>query len=189
MKLEDIPAITLYAVSVATGSIVLYHFMTPAGDLSFLFLLPIFCIVSLISWFLPVSFAPLGIRKPFRSMANWATLMLLVWCIEYGYNYAMNRSKVVLFADFYWDAGIDLYLRENGTYKVVERGWIADDLKYGKYRVDGNRIITDGGLYLGIARLNDTLMYDSTGLHFQLDIKWKDMDSGVMTIQANKLFD
>ncbi len=190
MKLEDIPAIMLYALCIVTGSFVFYYIITPAGGLGFyVFFLPIFGVVSLITWFLPVSFAPLGIRKPFRGMANWATLMLLVCCAEYGYHYGMNRSKVVFHADFYWDAGIDLYLRENGTYKAIEDVSIGGDLKYGKYRIDGNRIILEGDLYIGNARMNDTLIYDSKGLHFKLDSEWKGIHGDVMVIQINELFD
>lgn len=189
MKSSDIPAIITYAICTGIGGKIFYQYFVTGDVFSLLFFLPIFAVVSLIAFFIPVNFAPFRIKKPFRGLANWAMLMLLTWSVVYGHDYAMNRSKVVLFADFYWDSGIDFYLRENGTYKAVETGWTTEGPKYGKYRIDGNRIILEGDLYIGIARINDTLVYDSTGLHFQLDIKWKDIDSGVMTIQANKLFD
>ncbi|MBX2928998.1 MAG: hypothetical protein KF852_14270 [Saprospiraceae bacterium] len=133
MKLSDIPAIILYAICMYLGGIVFYQYITLAGGIGFLYSALFFSIVSLIAFFIPVSFALFGIRKPFRGLAYWTILMFLTWSGVYACNFLNNRSKVLLFAHFYWDAGIDLYLRENGTYKAIERGWIHDELKYGKY--------------------------------------------------------
>jgi len=189
MKISDIPAVITYAICAGIGGKIFYQYFV-AGDVFWLlYLLPLFVIVSLFAFFIPVGFAPLGIKKPFRGIANWAIFIFITWLLIYGHDYAMNRSKVVLFADYYWNSGIDLYLRKNGTYKAVKTGWTTDGPKYGKYRIDGNRIILEGDLYIGIARMNDTLIYDSKGLHFKLDSEWKGIHGDVMAIQINELFD
>lgn len=181
--------IVLYATCIYAGGAIMYMFISGWPDFSILHLTPVFAILSLIIFFVPVNFALFGIKKQFRGLAYWAMLIFLTWSVLYGYNFLMNRSKVLLFADFYWDAGIDLYLRENGTYKAIERGWIHDELKYGKYRLEGNHVILSGALYIGISRMNDTLVYDSAGLHFKLDSQWKSINGGTMTVQVNEFFD
>ena len=187
MKSSQAALIFLYGLCIICYGWLLYTSLTGQSGLGQPGVLLFFIVLSLIVFVFPNDLPFFGLGRRFRGVAYWAILVLLTHCGVYSYYLLDNTSEDVLVAEFYWDAGIELHLRADGTYKALEKGLIGNELYYGRYRVEGDYLILEGTLHLGSSPLKDTLTYDSAFLHFQLEAPWKRINEGSMKIVMNEL--
>jgi len=132
--------------------------------------------------FLLFSAAGMGIsfkkseQKRINGPKIWLMVMLFTCLLMIAYHGINNSSKTVFIAEFSWDGGIILYLRENGTYKSINDDFFSGSIKYGSYERYEKEIIIKDEIRLGMSTIKDTLRYDTTGLYFELDRDWKGIE-------------
>ena len=104
------------------------------------------------------------------------------------YHYINNKSKTIFISEFYWESGIELHLRENGTFKVINDDWFSGSVSYGDYTKFEKNIVIEDEIRLGNSIMKDTLRLDSLGLHFELEEEWEGIINGKMEVRKNEIF-
>lgn len=187
MQSSQAALILLYLLCMSCYGWLRYSVLTGQSAIGLLGILLAFVVLSLIVFFFPNELGWFKIGRRFRGVVYWAVLLMLTHWGVYGYYLLDNSSEDVLVAEVYWDAGIELHLRADGTYKALEKNIISDALRYGRYRLDSNRLILDGKLHIGSTPLKDTLTYDALFLYFELETPRKKSTEGMMKITMNEL--
>lgn len=177
-------------ICIFSGGVLFYGWITVGIGIEALLFTPLFIFSSIIVFFTPIKHHLFGVEKYFRGVVIWLFAVILTTIILFTYNFLRNQSKDLLIADFYWDAGIELHLRENGTYKVINEDWMSGGVSYGKYKIEGDKILISGNLKLGISTLIDTLYLgaDSSSLNFKLEEEWKGLAEDQMHITKDLIF-
>ena len=110
-----------------------------------------------------VSFKIPGQNRKMNGVKIWLIAMLLTCLTLFTYDFVKNISKSIFIAEIYWDGGIELHLRENGTYKSINYDLLFGIVKYGSYEIYEKGIIIEDELRLGTSIIKDTLIYDVSG--------------------------
>ena len=131
-----------------TGGI-LFHQKIAVGYLGIelIFLGPLFILFSVIGILFPFKIYYAG--EKIKGWLIWVVVLSLTCILLSTYHYINNRSKVIFSSEIYWDAGIRLYLRENGTFKVINDELLAGSVQYGEYEVQDRTIIIKEEIRLG----------------------------------------
>jgi len=177
-------------ICIFSGGVLFYGWLTVGIGIEALLFKPLFVFSSIIIFFIPIKHHLFGVEKYFRGVVIWLFAVILMTTILFTYNFLRNRSEDLLKADFYWDAGIELHLRENGTYKVINEDWMSGSVSYGRYKIKGDKVLIHGNLKLGASMLIDTLYLsaDSSSLNFKLEEEWKGLTENQMYIRKNLIF-
>lgn len=193
--LDWILMILIYPAYMISGGMLFYDIITGTGGLEELLLIPVFLLFSVISIFSPVKVNRLDLPRYVWGFLLWLFLTATTFLTLWSYNFLRNRSPEVLTAKFFMEQGVNIYLRENGTYKAINNDMLSTSVSYGSYEIQDTLLILNSGLLnrdlrVGSARIRDTLILspDSSGLLFKLDRTWRGLDSEKMRIEKDELF-
>lgn len=188
--LVPVMAIIIHLFCIFLGGILFYQWLTVGIGIEGVLLKPAFILLSVLGIIAYVQYDFSDNPKYIPGIAIWGLAMTLTFATLKTYNYLRNRSENILITKFYWDSGIDLYLRQNGSYKVVNTDWMSGYVSYGRYRIKENHIITNKNLNFGTVEMIDTLTLTSDSLHvyFRLNEEWKGISEGEMLIEMDSLF-
>jgi len=180
--MKTISVIT-YTGSLLALVIEAFQYFTVGFGLEWVFMVPLILGLGLVSAFLPPLVRLKWIDPLLQGLANWMILMAAGTFIIWAYVYIRDMPQTVLRGSYYWESGLDIEFRENGTYKAVNSGMGGASAHYGQYKAVGKHLITDHDLYLGIARLKDTLTLDSNGLYFELEEPYRGIEADTMNVE------
>ncbi len=176
-------------MSVVTGGFLFYQHITFGIGIELYFFGCIFILSSVVCFVLPLDYKLFELPKYSKGFVIWLMIMLTTIFTLWTYDFVKNLSKDVFVAKFYYDCGIELRLRENGTYKAINENWMSGFVSYGKYKVERHRIIViDNSLTFGTSVIVDTLDYKGSQVFFRLENNWKEIKNGKMTVTKNELF-
>lgn len=189
MTVRDSVAFLLCSSSALVAGFLFYRWIAVGGGIEIILLGPLLIGLTVAAFLLPADVKWFGLPRPVRGMAYWllaVAIAVALTGILYG---SRNLSRTVLVADFYWDDGVEIYFRADGTFRAIEQHMIGLEHKYGRYRVEGGTIILEKNpVMLGISPFPDTLVYTNRGLHFWLDDESLTIRHGMMSVSRNRLF-
>ncbi len=171
------------------GAKLFYIMLTFFLDLGNYMLLPLFAILSILVFIFPIKFEPKEAYSFVRAVLLWM-FGVLIFLTFYGiYHLAHNHSKVVLKTAFYWDYGLKIDFRENGTYRAENEDWVVGEVSYGNYEIVKDTIVCRD-LRFGSIPLKPRLWLsqDSTKLIMELQGAVKGISGAEMDIVFNTLF-
>jgi len=158
----------LLVSSTAIFAACIYSLYVPFLDFfEIVFGLIITLVLTIFSMFFPITYGRFKKESFYRPLWLWLASIAFSIGLFGIYHFANNYSKVLLKAKFEHEYGFTLSLRANQTYKAHHKGWIGDDLQYGRYQVGSNYIICEGLKFVETAI--DTLGFSEEGLLFKID--------------------
>ncbi|MFK8054846.1 MAG: hypothetical protein AB8F78_01900 [Saprospiraceae bacterium] len=150
------------------------------GMFSMVLVLPVFIDSSILAIVIPSERKFGKIHKYLSSLVYWIGAMGLSCAAIFTYNTLRNLSPVIYAVEFYWDVGIDMEFRENGTFKVLNSNMGGGFVSYGDYKIVGSTIILEDEVRWDNLKLNDTLQVTERGINFTLDKPHRDLSEGTM---------
>lgn len=93
-----------------------------------------------------------------------------------------NISPVLISTKFYYEEGLDVEFRKNGTYKALNENILTGELSYGSYTLKDSLLILNDKLKFGMEFLNDTLRVSNKGISFTMEKPWR-INKGQMSFE------
>ena len=91
----------------------------------------------------------------------------LLACSCWFYHWQKDWPAVILHADYYNEEGFALYLREGGTFKIMESSWASGTATYGTYTIaDGVILLSKEVKLSGGCLLDRQFIRKGNYLHF-----------------------
>ena len=176
---------------IASVGLLFYQMLACAIGFEIIYLLPAHVIASLVIIFLPIGGDIRGLPKKLNGLVLWLFLSLLTGSAILAYHFLNNQSEEVLIAEYYWEEGLELILRKNGTYKSINSNEIGCSVNYGKYELQDSLIITEPNLRIGQVSINDTLkiLKPTLSIYFSPTKKLAGELNHEMQIKVNFLFE
>ncbi|MCB0540521.1 MAG: hypothetical protein KDE33_23600 [Bacteroidetes bacterium] len=85
-----------------------------------------------------------------------------------------NQSSTWFSTTFYWEEGVDVSFRRNGTYRAANYDMLGGfDITCGKFRLQDSLIILNPQMKFGFEKMNDTLVATNKGIYFTMEKPWR----------------
>lgn len=155
------------------GGIVFYAKLTVGLGIFSLWLAVIYIISSLIAALIQseteIKYIPNRLSGLFVWAVSNAILFIIIFCL-----YKLRNFSPILFSTkYYWEEGLDVEFRKNGTYKAINSDLFKACHSYGEYTLKDSIIILKDRLRFGNSIMKDTLIASNEGLSFALDRPWR----------------
>ena len=105
-----------------------------------------------------------------------SSLMIIV----YSYNKFRNWSTVIYSVEYYWEEGVYLDFRENGTFRAKNTDIVSSSLSYGEYEKIDSFIILLDKVEFGMSKMSDTLIVRDEGIYFTLESPWREISEATL---------
>lgn len=167
--------------SLISGGFIFYEHITIGFGIASLYIgFPIFVISSLITIFISTDYESRLYNKRMGGFIMWLSSITILFSILIIINKIRNISPVLFATEFYWEEGVDIQFRKNGTFKAVNHDMLSSDLSYGEYEIKDSLIILKDKLKFGLENMKDTLHISNNGIEFQMQVQWR-INGGQMT--------
>ncbi len=102
------------------------------------------------------------------------SLMIGLLCLGfYIYNKWSLPSPILFSTEYYWEEGVNIEFRENGTFKAMNFSIMEGSVSYGKYDLQDSLIILRDKIKFGNSYMKDTLIARKNGIYFSLKEPWR----------------
>lgn len=106
-------------LSLISGGLIYYVLRTVGFGCFTIYVSIFFLICSLIAVLITNKSKIKFIHKRLGGFFMWITLMTILICILTAINKMRNLSPVLISTKFYWEEGVDVEYRKNGTFKAL----------------------------------------------------------------------
>lgn len=144
-----------------------------------IFLSVIFLFSSAITIIIPANIKFSFLNKSLNSFKIWIIVMTLTFLIVYVIDKVQNLSPILFSTSFYWEEGVDVDFRKNGTFRAFNQNLLGGGISYGKYEIKDSFIILLDKLKFGNSNMKDILVARKDGVFFTMVESWR-INEGVM---------
>ena len=144
--------------------------------------LSFFLICSLIAILITAKSKIKFIHKRLGGFFVWGISITMLICILTALNKMRDLSPVLISTKFYWEEGVDVEFRKNGTFKALNQHMFGGKISYGKYELKDSLIILKDKLKFGMENMNDTLKVTNDGILFTMEKPWR-INEGKMSFE------
>ncbi|MEE9438450.1 MAG: hypothetical protein V3V14_05575 [Saprospiraceae bacterium] len=120
------------------------------------------------------------INKRLGGFIVWLSSIAILILVLTTINKIRNLSPILISSKFYWEEGLDIEFRKNGTYKALNHDMFGGEMSYGKYVLKDSLIILKDKVKFGLENLSDTLIISNKGISFIMEKEWR-INDGVMS--------
>jgi len=166
-------------LSVLSGGYAFYDYISIGIGIVTIFLSVIFLVSSVITILIPANVKFSFLNKSLNSFKIWIIVMILTFVIVYVIDKVQNLSPILFSTSFYWEEGVDVDFRKNGTFRAINWGLLTGALSYGKYELKDSFIILQDKLQFGNSNMKDILVARKNGVFFTMEEPWR-INEGVM---------
>lgn len=171
-------------VSLISGGLIYHKQITVGFEFLSIYLgVPCFIISSLIAVFISTKTKIKFIHKQLGGFIIWVTSITILICILTSINKLRNLSPVLFRTSIYYEVGLDVEFRKNGTYKALNHHILGGNLTYGKFKLQDSLILIEDKLKFGSSNMTDTLIAQSVGILFSLEKPYRGIDKGTLAYE------
>lgn len=163
-----------------SGGFVFYEYIATGIGILSIYLSKVFLLSSIIAIIIPAKTKIKCVHKNFTSLLIWIILMTATIGILFILNKIQNRSPTLFATEFYWEEGIDVTFRKNGTYRALNHYIFGGEITYGRYLLQDSMIILLDKMKFGNSNMNDTLLATGQGIFFTMEEPWR-IEEGTMS--------
>lgn len=164
--------IALVLSIMCSGFIFGEYITTGLGILSF-YVFPVFVVSSIFFIVIPSSKKFKYLHNRLSSFVIWIGYSILGFCLIFINQKSRDISPIKYAVEFFWEEGIYIEFRENGTFKAINEDMLSAKLSYGKYVQIDSKLILQDEVKFGLSTMNDTLIINQDGIAFTLDSLWR----------------
>lgn len=172
-------------LSMLCGGYAFYEYITIGFGIVSLFLSIIFLFSSAITFLIPANIKFRFLYKPLNSFKIWIIFMTFTFVIVYVIEKVQNLSPILFSTTFYWEEGVDVDFRENGTFRAINLHLLGGGISYGKYNLKDSFIILQDKLKFGNSNMKNILVARKDGVFFTMEEPWR-ITEGVMSYKYGK---
>jgi hypothetical protein len=169
-------------LSLISGGLIYSELITVGFGIHLIYVFSIFLICSLIAILITTKSKIKFIHKRLDSFFVWGISITMLICILTALNKMRNLSPVLISTKFYWEEGVDVEFRKNGTFKALNQQMLGGEISYGKYELKDSLIILKDKLKFGMENMNDTLKVTNDGILFTMENPWR-INKGKMAFE------
>lgn len=167
-------------ISVLTGAHLFNEFFESTIGFSFLIIVSIFVVSSILAMTIPSELKIKYIHKYLTSFMIWLialgiTIGAVFLCFKFK-----NSSAIIYAVEFYSEEGLDMNFMQNGTFRAQNDKLLDNSVSYGKYSIKDSTIILEDEVYWGMSKFNDTLFVTEKGINFTLETPWRNVNEETM---------
>jgi hypothetical protein len=144
--------------------------------------IPFFVISTLVAVLITTKSKIKFVHKQLGGLFVWLISMSILISTLFIVNKIRNMSPVLFSTKFYWEEGVDVEFRKNGTFKALNHHVMGGNLSYGKYKLVDSLIILKDRLKFGMENMNDTLVATNKGVLFKMEKPWR-INEGKMSFE------
>jgi len=179
MNFLNILRILSLIVNVFLAGFVFYEIITNTLGIFSVIMLPVLFISTLMAILLPAKRKFKNVHKFFSSFIIWTLIMSVTLLAVFAFVKLRDSSEIIHAVSQYHSSltptkDFDLDFRKNGTFKMRSFYTTGEKVQYGKYKLEGDRIILLDDITSGIYKLNDTLVIQEKGIAFEYISSHKD---------------
>jgi hypothetical protein len=156
-------------ISLLCGGFVYYQKLTVGLGFFSFWLAVIYIVSSLIAALIQTEKEIKYIHIRLSGLFVWAVSNAMLFTIIFCYYKLRNLSPILFSTKYYWEEGLDVEFRKNGTYKAINSDLFKASLSYGEYTMKDSIIVLKDRLKFGNSIMKDTLIVSNEGLSFELD--------------------
>ena len=173
-------------LSVLSGGYAFYDYIS-LGFIGIvtIFLSVIFLFSSAITILIPANIKFSFLNKSLNSFKIWAIVMIFTFGTVYVIDKVENLSPILFSTSFYWEEGVDVDFRKNGTFRAFNQHILGGGISYGKYELKDSFIILLDKLKFGDSNMKDILVAKKDGVYFRMEEPWR-INEGVMSYKYEK---
>ncbi len=173
-------------LSVLSGGFAFYDYISLGFiEITSIFLFVIFLFSSAITILIPANIKLRFLHKPLNSFKIWIIVMIFTFVIVYVIDKLQNLSPILFSTSFYWEEGVDVDFRKNGTFRAFNQHLLGGGISYGKYELKDSFIILQDKLKFGDSNMKDILVARKDGVYFRMEKPWR-INEGVMSYKYEK---
>lgn len=173
-------------LSVLSGCFAFYDYISLGFiEITSIFLFVIFLFSSAITILIPANIKLRFLHKPLNSFKMWIIVMIFTFVIVYVIDKVQNLSPILFSTSFYWEEGVDVDFRKNGTFRAFNQHLLGGGISYGKYELRDSFIILQDKLKFGDSNMKDILVARKDGVYFRMEKPWR-INEGVMSYKYEK---
>lgn len=164
------------------GFIYLETITVGLGLVTLIIALPCFLVSSLIAILITTKTKINFIHKRLGGFIVWLTSITILIFILTASNKIRNLSPILFSTKFFWEEGLDIEFRKNGTFKALNHDLLSSQISYGKYVMKDSLIILKDNVKFGMENLSDTLIISNNGISFNMEKQWR-INEGEMSFE------
>lgn len=161
-------------VSILSWGFICQEVITVGCSIAVIYLgMPCFIISSFIAILIPVKTEIKFYDTRLGGFAIWLSSIVVLIVILTAVDMFRNRSPILFSTKFYWEEGLDIEFREDGTFKAFNHDIMSTEVSYGKYVLQDSLIILKDRVQFGMEDLVNTLKISNSGVSFDMEIPWR----------------
>lgn len=180
----EIVRIFFLIISLLSSGKIFYDSINTSFGISSIYLCFILIPCTLLCILIPTRIRFKRIPRNLSSFTIWLLCAIFVFGGIFLVHEFRNLSPTIFSTKFYWEEGLDIDFRENGTYKASHNNIMTSRISYGKYKIEDKNIILLDKMMFGMAYLKDTLSISGAGAFFTMEKPWR-VSEGMMSFDYN----
>lgn len=165
---------------ILSGGFIFHESTTIGFGFLSLYLSIVFLVSSIFSVTIPSKMKFKYIHKSLSSFFIWLISMTTIIGSLFIVNKINNISPILFSTEFYWEEGLNVEFRKNGTFRALNYHIMGGNVTYGRYKLQDSLIVLLDKMKFGKSNLNDTLIATEKGVFFTMENEWR-VNEGTMS--------